>query len=158
MFRNPKDIKSILMPVVFVPETMLVKEILNILIKKRKSIAVVVDEYGGTSGMMTVEDIVEELFGEIEDEHDSVVLVEEKIKSNFYKFSARLDVDYINEKYKVNLPESENYETLGGMIVNTTEEIPEVGEEVEIDQFKIKILEASSKKIELVSIKLNTSE
>jgi CBS domain containing-hemolysin-like protein len=146
------------MPVVFVPETMLVKEILNILIKKRKSIAVVVDEYGGTSGMMTVEDIVEELFGEIEDEHDSVVLVEEKIKSNFYKFSARLDVDYINEKYKVNLPESENYETLGGMIVNTTEEIPEVGEEVEIDQFKIKILEASSKKIELVSIKLNTSE
>ena len=158
MFRNPQDIKSILMPVVFVPETMLVKEILNILIKKRKSIAVVVDEYGGTSGMMTVEDIVEELFGEIEDEHDSVVLVEEKIKSNFYKFSARLDVDYINEKYKVNLPESENYETLGGMIVNTTEEIPEVGEEVEIDQFKIKILEASSKKIELVSIKLDTSE
>jgi putative hemolysin len=158
MFRNPQDIKSILMPVVFVPETMLVKEILNILIKKRKSIAVVVDEYGGTSGMMTVEDIVEELFGEIEDEHDSVVLVEEKIRGNFYKFSARLDVDYINEKYKVNLPESENYETLGGMIVNTTEEIPEVGEEVEIDQFKIKILEASSKKIELVSIKLNTSE
>jgi CBS domain containing-hemolysin-like protein len=158
MFRNPQDIKSILMPVVFVPETMLVKEILNILIKKRKSIAVVVDEYGGTSGMMTVEDIVEELFGEIEDEHDSVVLVEEKIRANFYKFSARLDVDYINEKYKVNLPESENYETLGGMIVNTTEEIPEVGEEVEIDQFKIKILEASSKKIELVSIKLDTSE
>ncbi len=158
MFRNPQDIKSILMPVVFVPETMLVKEILNILIKKRKSIAVVVDEYGGTSGMMTVEDIVEELFGEIEDEHDSVVLVEEKIRGNFYKFSARLDVDYINEKYKVNLPESENYETLGGMIVNTTEEIPEVGEEVEIDQFKIKILEASSKKIELVSIKLDTSE
>lgn len=158
MFRNPKDIKSILMPVVFVPETMLVKEILNILIKKRKSIAVVVDEYGGTSGMMTVEDIVEELFGEIEDEHDSVVLVEEKIKSNLYKFSARLDVDYINEKYKVNLPESENYETLGGMIVNTTEEIPEVGEEVEIDQFKIKILEASSKKIELVSIELNIPE
>ncbi len=158
MFRNPQDIKSILMPVVFVPETMLVKEILNILIKKRKSIEVVVDEYGGTSGMMTVEDIVEELFGEIEDEHDSVVLVEEKIRGNFYKFSARLDVDYINEKYKVNLPESENYETLGGMIVNTTEEIPEVGEEVEIDQFKIKILEASSKKIELVSIKLDTSE
>jgi CBS domain containing-hemolysin-like protein len=101
---------------------------------------------------------VEELFGEIEDEHDSVVLVEEKIKSNLYKFSARLDVDYINEKYKVNLPESENYETLGGMIVNTTEEIPEVGEEVEIDQFKIKILEASSKKIELVSIELNIPE
>jgi CBS domain containing-hemolysin-like protein len=156
MFRQPKDIQSILMPVVFVPETMLVKEILNILIKKGKSIAVVVDEYGGTSGMMTVEDIVEELFGEIEDEHDSVILVEENVSENFYKFSARLDVDYINEKYDINLPENENYETLGGMIVNTTEEIPDVGEEVIIDQFKIKILEASNKKIELVSVKILT--
>ncbi|MBZ9621075.1 hemolysin family protein [Psychroflexus lacisalsi] len=158
MFRQPKDIQSILMPVVFVPETMLVKEILNILIKKGKSIAVVVDEYGGTSGMMTVEDIVEELFGEIEDEHDSIILVEENVSENFYKFSARLDVDYINEKYDINLPENENYETLGGMIVNTTEEIPDVGEEVIIDQFKIKILEASNKKIELVSVKIFNRE
>ncbi|SDG45443.1 hemolysin family protein [Psychroflexus sediminis] len=158
MFRQPQDIQSILMPVVFVPETMLVKEILNVLIKKRKSIAVVVDEYGGTSGMMTVEDIVEELFGEIEDEHDSVILVEEIIRENVYKFSARLDVDYINEKYDINLPENENYETLGGMIVNTTEEIPDVGEEVNIDHFKIEILEASNKKIELVSIKVDTGE
>ena len=158
MFRQPENIQSILMPVVFVPETMLVKEILNLLIKKRKSIAVVVDEYGGTSGMMTVEDIVEELFGEIEDEHDSVILVEENVRENLYKFSARLDVDYINEKYDINLPENENYETLGGMIVNTTEEIPEVGEEVIIDQFKIKILEASSKKIELVSLKIISGE
>lgn len=158
MFRHPQDIQSILMPVVFVPETMLVKEILNVLIKKRKSIAVVVDEYGGTSGMMTVEDIVEELFGEIEDEHDSVVLVEEIIRENVYKFSARLDVDYINEKYDINLPEHENYETLGGMIVNTTEEIPDVGEEVNIDNFKIEILEASNKKIDLVSIKVDTGE
>lgn len=158
MFRQPQDIQSILMPVVFVPETMLVKEILNVLIKKRKSIAVVVDEYGGTSGMMTVEDIVEELFGEIEDEHDSVILVEEIIRENAYKFSARLDVDYINEKYDINLPENENYETLGGMIVNTTEEIPEVGEDVIIGQFKIKILEASNKKIDLVSIKVNTGD
>lgn len=158
MFRQPKDIQSILMPVVFVPETMLVKEILNVLIKKRKSIAVVVDEYGGTSGMMTVEDIVEELFGEIEDEHDSVILVEEILSENSYKFSARLDVDYINEKYDINLPEHENYETLGGMIVNTTEEIPEVGEEVIIDNFKVKILEASNKKIDLVTIKIRDGE
>jgi len=158
MFKRPKDLESILLPVVFVPETMLVKEILNILIKKRKSIAVVVDEYGGTSGMMTVEDIVEELFGEIEDEHDSVVLVEEIIAENYFKFSARLDVDYVNEKYEINLPESENYETLGGMIVNTTEEIPDVGEEVIIDKFKIKIIEASNKKIELVSIKISSED
>ena len=158
MFKRPKDLESILLPVVFVPETMLVKEILNILIKKRKSIAVVVDEYGGTSGMMTVEDIVEELFGEIEDEHDSVVLVEEIIAENYFKFSARLDVDYVKEKYEINLPESENYETLGGMIVNTTEEIPDVGEEVIIDKFKIKIIEASNKKIELVSIKISSED
>ncbi|WP_127846090.1 hemolysin family protein [Psychroflexus aestuariivivens] len=154
MFRNPKNIKNILMPVVFVPETMPVKEILNLLIKKRKSIAVVVDEYGGTSGMMTLEDIVEELFGEIEDEHDSVVLVEEKINENFFKFSARLDVDYINERHKINLPENENYETLGGMIVNITEEIPEVGAEINIENYKIEILEASNKKIDLVSVRL----
>jgi CBS domain containing-hemolysin-like protein len=108
--------------------------------------------------MMTVEDIVEELFGEIQDEHDSVILVEEIIRENVYKFSARLDVDYINERYDIHLPENENYETLGGMIVNTTEEIPEVGEEVIIDQFKIKILEASNKKIDLVSIKVYSDD
>lgn len=158
MFRQPKDIQRILMPVIFVPETMLVKDILNLLIKKGKSIAVVVDEYGGTSGMMTVEDIVEELFGEIQDEHDSVILVEEQVNDDVFKFSARLDVDYINERYDIALPESENYETLGGMIVNTTEEIPEVGEEIIIEQFKIKILEASNKKIELVSIMVQHKE
>jgi CBS domain containing-hemolysin-like protein len=158
MFKQPKDIQRILMPVIFVPETMLVKDILNLLIKKGKSIAVVVDEYGGTSGMMTVEDIVEELFGEIQDEHDSVILVEEQVNDDVYKFSARLDVDYINERYDIALPESENYETLGGMIVNTTEEIPEVGEEIIIEQFKIKILEASNKKIELVSIMVQHKE
>ena len=158
MFRQPKDIQSILMPVIFVPETMLVKDILNLLIKKGKSIAVVVDEYGGTSGMMTVEDIVEELFGEIQDEHDSVILVEEQVNDDIYKFSARLDVDYINERYDIDLPESENYETLGGMIVNTTEEIPEVGADIMIEQFKIKILEASNKKIEMVSIKVQHKE
>ena len=97
LFKKPATIKSILLPVVFVPETMLVKDVLNILIKKRKSIAVVIDEYGGTSGMMTVEDIVEELFGEIEDEHDPVVLIEEKLEENKYLFAARLEVDYLNE-------------------------------------------------------------
>ena len=140
------------MPVVFVPETMLIKDILNTLIKKRKSIAVVIDEYGGTSGMITVEDIVEELFGEIEDEHDSVILTEEVLNDNVYKFSARLEVDYINEAYKLELPESENYETLGGMIVHFTEDIPEQGGIVEIENFKLHILEVSNTKIELVEL------
>jgi len=154
LFKKPNTIKSILMPVVFVPETMLAKDVLNILSKKRKSIAVVIDEYGGTSGIITVEDIIEELFGEIEDEHDSVELIEEKLGENNYRFSARLEVDYLNEEYDLNLDDSENYETLGGLIVNFTEEIPEKGESVRIDNFLFTILEVSSTKIELVELKV----
>ncbi|SHI60594.1 Hemolysin, contains CBS domains [Mesonia phycicola] len=154
LFKNPKDLQSVLMSVLYIPETMLVKDVLNVLIKKRKSIAVVIDEYGGTSGMLTVEDIVEELFGEIEDEHDSVVLIEEQFSENKYKFSARMEVDYINETYKLNLPEEENYETLGGWIVNHTEEIPEQGGTVYIEQFRITIVEVSNTKIELVELEI----
>ncbi|MGB8704624.1 MAG: hemolysin family protein [Gillisia sp.] len=158
LFKKPKTLKSVLLPVVFVPETMWVKDVLNILIKKRKSIAVVIDEYGGTSGMITIEDIVEELFGEIEDEHDPVVLVEEKLGEDRYKFSARLEVDYLNETYKLEIPEGENYETLGGFITNHTEEIPQQMEEVRIDGFKIKILEASNTKIELVELEITEKD
>jgi putative hemolysin len=114
LFKKPKTIKSIIIPVGFVPETILIKDVLNILMKKRRSMAVVIDEYGGTSGIMTVEDIIEELFGEIEDEHDIVEQIEEQLNENTFRFSARLEVDYINETYKIALPESENYETLGG--------------------------------------------
>ena len=154
LFKKPKSIKSILLPVEFVPGTVLIHEVLNILIKKRKSIAVVLDEYGGTSGIMTVEDIVEELFGEIEDEHDSIELTEEKINDDLYTFSARLEVDYINENYKLDLPESENYETLGGLIVNHTEEIPTQNEVIVIDTFQFTILEVSNTKIDLVELKI----
>lgn len=152
LFKKPKSVKAITLPVVFVPATMLVKDVLNILTKKRKSIAVVIDEYGGTAGIMTVEDIVEELFGEIEDEHDSVELIEEKIEDDHYKFSARLEVDYINEAFKLNLPEGENYETLGGLIVDEAEEIPQEGDVVTIGVFKFKILEVSSTKIDVVEL------
>jgi len=158
LFKKPKSIKSILLPVVFVPETMWVKDVLNNLTKKRKSIAVVIDEYGGTSGMITIEDIVEELFGEIEDEHDPVVLTEELIENDHYKFSARLEVDYLNENYKLNIPEGENYETLGGYIVNHTEEIPQQNEELEINDFEFRILEVSNTKIELVELKIKPEE
>jgi len=154
LFKNPKTLKSALMTVVFVPETMWIKDVLNILIKKRKSIAVVIDEYGGTSGMITIEDIVEELVGEIEDEHDSILLIEEKLAENHYKFSARLEVDYLNENYKLDIPEGENYETLGGFITNHTEEIPQQLEEVQIENFRIKILEVSNTKIELVELEI----
>lgn len=152
LFKKPENLKKMLMPVIFVPETMLAKDVLNILSKKRKSICVVIDEYGGTSGIITVEDIIEELFGEIEDEHDSVELIEEELEDGHYRFSARLEVDYLNDEYNLDLEISENYETLGGLIVNHTEEIPEKGETVKIDDHVFEILEVSSTKIELVEL------
>jgi len=153
LFKKPTTIKSILIPVVFVPETMLIKEVLNILTKKSKSIAVVIDEYGGTSGILTVEDIIEELFGEIEDEHDKLVLIEKVVNNGTYVFSARLDVDYLNETYKLNLPENENYETLGGMIVSFTEGIPKKDEVIVFQDYTFNILEVSDTKVELVEVK-----
>lgn len=158
LFKRPKTIKAMILAVEYVPETMLINDILNVLIKKRKSIAIVLDEYGGTSGMMTVEDIVEELFGEIEDEHDTVLLIEEKKDNSNYVFSARLEVDYLNETYKLNLPESENYETLGGLIVGHTEEIPEQDELVDTEKFQFRILEVSDTKINLVSLNVKEED
>ena len=102
---------------------------------------------------MTVEDIIEELFGEIEDEHDSIALIEDQIGEEHFTFSARLEVDYVNETYKLDLPESENYETLGGMIVSFTEGIPEQNETVEIENYTLKVLEVSNTKIELIELK-----
>ncbi len=158
LFKNPKTIKSMLMPVEFVPETMLAKDILNVLSKKHKSLAVVLDEYGGTSGILTVEDIVEELFGEIEDEHDSVALIEEQIDDQSFLFSARLEVDHLNESYKLQLPEHENYETLGGLIVHHTQEIPEQNQHIKIDNFLFTIEEVSNTKIELIALKIQDED
>jgi CBS domain containing-hemolysin-like protein len=154
LFKKPKTIKSVLLPVEFVPETMLIQDVLNVLTKKRKSIAVVLDEYGGTSGLMTVEDIVEELFGEIEDEHDTTDLLEEQLDDDNYRFSARLEVDYLNENYKLDLPESEEYGTLGGLIVNETGEIPAQNSEIRVGNFLFTILESSNTKIDLVALQV----
>ncbi|THD68848.1 HlyC/CorC family transporter [Robertkochia marina] len=154
MFKKPRTVKSVMLPVEYVPETMLISDVLESLTKKRKSIAVVLDEYGGTSGIITVEDIVEELFGEIQDEHDSVELEEEQIGEDKYRFSARLEVDYINEEYKLDLPESENYETLGGLVVSHLGDIPEKGEILRIDQYEFTILEVTNTKINLLQLKV----
>ncbi|EDP98262.1 hemolysin family protein [Kordia algicida OT-1] len=154
LFKKPKTIRSIVLPVVFVPEAMLANDVLNVLTKKSKSIAVVLDEYGGTSGIVTVEDIVEELFGEIEDEHDVTELLEKRISEYEYLFSARLEVDYINETYKLNLPESENYETLGGLIVSETEEIPQKDEVIIINNLKFTIIEVSNTKIDTIQLQI----
>ena len=153
LFKKPKTIKSVLMTVEYVPETILIKDALNILIKKRKNVAVVLDEYGGTSGIITIEDIVEELFGEIEDEHDlDEELIEQELGEGKYLFSTRLDVEYLNETYKLMIPEEDSYGTLGGFIVNHTKEIPQKGDEIVIDKYHFVIEQASNKKIELVKM------
>ena len=150
IIKQPKTLKNILLPVAYVPETMLVNDVLKLLTRQHKSIAVVIDEYGGTSGIVTVEDIVEELFGEIEDEYDTIDHVEKQLSENSYLFSARLEVDYLNEKYHLDLPQSEFYETLGGMIAYTTGEIPAKGERIDIPSFYLKIEKVSATKIEQI--------
>jgi CBS domain containing-hemolysin-like protein len=151
LFNKPKTIKNIMIPVEYIPETIFIKDALDLLTKKRKSIAVVLDEYGGTSGIITIEDIIEQLFGEIEDEHDlEETLIEEKLEENTYLFSARLDVEFLNEKYNLQIPESDSYSTLGGFVVNYTKEIPSNEEKIRIENFEIIIHSASNKKIELV--------
>ncbi|WP_264520447.1 hemolysin family protein [Flavobacterium sp. N1994] len=153
LFKKPRSIKSIMIAVEFVPETILIKDAMNLLTKKRKSVAVILDEYGGTSGIVTIEDIVEELFGEIEDEHDSdEELIENKIDESNYIFSTRLDVEYLNEEYKLNIPESDSYGTLGGFIVDFSKEIPQKGDQITIGNFQFIIEEATNKKIELVKM------
>ena len=154
MFKKPTDLKKILLPVAFVPETMKISEVLKLLTKQRKSIAVVLDEYGGTSGIITVEDIIEELFGEIEDEHDQIALFEKQIDEGIYEFSARMEVDYINQNYDLSLPEKEFYETLGGLIVYLKEEIPSKGSLIEIENYEFEIKEVSSTKIERVILRV----
>ncbi|VEI55521.1 hemolysin family protein [Capnocytophaga sputigena] len=155
MFKKPKNIKEVLIPIVNIPETIQINEVLNILTRKRKSMAVVLDEYGGTSGIVTLEDIVEELFGEIEDEHDKDKFIEEQLSETEYLFSARLEVEYLNETYHLEIPESEEYETLGGFIVLHNEGIPIQGELIQIPPFSFVIEACSQTKIETVRLVVN---
>ena len=154
LFKNPKNIKSVLMPVGIIPESMAANNVLEEFISKNRNIAVVVDEFGGTAGIVTMEDIIEEIFGEIDDEHDQEQYVQEKIADDEFVFSARLEIDMINEKFRIGLPEKEEYETLGGMIINFAETIPEKGDEFNIENFNIKILEVEETKIIKVQLKL----
>jgi putative hemolysin len=153
LFKRPKTIREVMISVEFVPETLYIKEAMDLLTKKRRSVAVVLDEYGGTSGMITLEDIVEQLFGDIEDEHDSEAQnIEEVLQKNCYRFSTRLKVDYLNETYNLKIPESDSYSTLGGYIVHYANEIPEKGEELLIDNLFFTIEEATNSKIEIVKM------
>ena len=154
LFKQPKSLKGIIRDLLFVPETMQASAFLSKLIKEKKSIAVVLDEFGGTAGIITLEDLMEEIFGEIEDEFDHGHLVERKIDDNTYIFSARQEIDYLNDKYHLNLDESDEYETLGGYIIFHHESIPEKGQEISIKGNQFEILAASDTKIDLIKLKI----
>ena len=152
LFKNPKEIKTMTLPVFYVPETMPADQLLNAFIQKKKSVAIVVDEFGGTSGMITMEDVMEEIFGEIEDEHDSPELIEEQIDDNEFLFSARIEIDYLNQKYNLNLPTDDGYETLAGLIFAHHETIPKDGEHIIIHAFDFLIEKVSNNRIDVVRV------
>lgn len=152
LFKNPSSINSIMRAILVVPEAMLASTVLTTFIQENKSIAVVVDEFGGTSGLVTMEDVIEEIFGEIDDEFDVEELAEKKISQNEYIFSARLEIDYLNEHYSLNLPESEEYETLAGLIIFYHQSIPELSEVIRINQLEFTILEATENRIKTIKL------
>ena len=152
LFKNPAHIKSILLPIPIVPESMLAIEMLNIFIEENKGVALVVDEFGGTSGMLTIEDVTEEIVGEIVDEHDAEEIIDKKINDNQFLLSARLEVNFINKKYSLNLPESDEYETLAGLILSKSEEIPRKGEILHLDNFTIRVKDVNDRSIQIVHI------
>ncbi|MBL4752633.1 MAG: HlyC/CorC family transporter [Flavobacteriales bacterium] len=148
MFNLPKNIHSILLPISMVPESMAANEMLKMFIKQQRSAAIVLDEFGGISGLVTTEDVIEEIFGEIDDEHDQAAQLEEQLSKTSFLLSGRLEIDYLNEKYNWGLPESEDYETLSGLITYHYESIPALNEEIEIDGFKFMITKVSETHIE----------
>ncbi len=152
IFKNPQSIKPYLQNVLIVPETMPANKLLSTFIQEHRSIAIVVDEFGGTSGMVTSEDILEEIFGEIEDEHDTSDTIEKQLNENEFIFSGRIEIDHINEKYGLKIPETEDFETLAGFILFYYESIPKINSVINIDNFSFKVLKASYTKIELVRL------
>ena len=154
LFKSPETIKSMLLPVSIIPETINANKILEELINKNRSIALVVDEYGGTAGMVTMEDVIEEIFGEIQDEHDLSDVSNKRINSTEFELNGRAEIDFLNEEFRLNLPLSEEYETLGGFIISEIQNIPQQGEVIRIGNFVITIKEVSNTKIEMVRVLL----
>ena len=152
MFVPEVNWKDRIKPVIFAPETMLAKKMMQNLLKEKKSMAIVVDEFGGTAGMVTLEDLVEEIFGEIEDEHDRPRLVSRKIDDNTYEFSGRMEIEDINDTYHLNIPESDDYQTIAGFLLNRLEEIPNEGDTADIDGMRLTVLKKTSARIELVRL------
>lgn len=155
LFKKPKDLNSIIRNVIIAPETMPANKLLQEFSRENRSLAVVVDEFGGTAGIVTLEDIMEEIFGEIEDEYDTSQFTDKKISETEFVLSGRLEIDFLNEKYSLNLLESDEYETIAGWILFHYENIPKLNQVIEIEQFSVKILEVTSIKIDLINLVVN---
>ncbi len=158
LFKPDVNWKDQIKPVIIAPETMLAKKMMQNLLKEKKSMAIVVDEFGGTAGMVTLEDLVEEIFGDIEDEHDRRKLIARKTGENTYELSGRMEIERINEMFNLDLPESDDYQTIAGYIVNRLEVIPNQGEKHTIDQFTVTITKKSGARLELITLTVNPSD
>ena len=154
MFKNPTDLADIIREISFVPETMLASKLMAQLMQQKRSLAVVIDEFGGTSGLVSLEDIMEEITGEIEDEHDNTNHVAKKLNDHEYMLSARLEITKINEMFDLDLPESDEYMTLGGLILHEYQSFPKLNEVVKIDRYEFKIVKNTATKIELVRLNI----
>ena len=158
MFRNPQDWRNSIRPIAFVPETMLASKMMQMLLQQKRSLGIVVDEFGGTSGLIALEDIVEEIFGDIEDEHDSVHYIAKRLDNGEYMLSARLEIEKVNELFDLDLPESDDYMTVGGYILHEYQSFPKLNEIVKIGHFEFKIVKNTATKIELVRLKVTENE
>ena len=156
LFRNPQNVRSILLPIPFVPESMSVMQLLNQFIDSNKGVVLVVDEFGGTSGMLTIEDVTEEIVGEIVDEHDVEEITDKKLAKNKYQLFAGLDIELVNKKYNLTLPESNEYETIAGLILHHLAEIPQKNDVVELEEFQFTIIKVNDTAIQEVQLKVST--
>ena len=156
LFRNPQNVRSILLPIPFVPESMSVMQLLNQFIDSNKGVALVVDEFGGTSGMLTIEDVTEEIVGEIVDEHDVEEITDKKLAKNKYQLFAGLDIELVNKKYNLTLPESNEYETIAGLILDHLEEIPQKNDVIKLEEFQFTIIKVNDTAIQEVQLKVST--
>ena len=156
LFRNPKNVRSILLPIPFVPESMSAMQLLNQFIESNKGIALVVDEFGGTSGMLTIEDVTEEIVGEIVDEHDVEEITDKQLEKNQYQLFARLDIELVNKKYDLDLPESDEYETIAGLILHHLEEIPKKDDVISLEEFRFTVIKVNDTAIQEVQLEVIT--
>ena len=153
LFASPGSIEESIRKLPIVPESMAANNLLKLFVDQNKKLALVVDEFGGTSGMVTMEDVLEEIVGDIEDEHDSSELIERKISETEFLFSGRIEIDYINEEYNLSLPESEDYETLAGLVLNEMGDLPKINASIELGSFIIKVMKVSDTRIDLLNVK-----